>query len=101
MRNPTTVSHALVTVMPQPTTVRPIVKIMNTVKANGKFSKWEPLRSLPSQQGEVVRWSTRAFVAPRFGWTSVGGDTTGPRGSAGIGPSRAGRTRLRGSLETF
>ena len=63
MKNPTTVGHALVTIIPQPTTVRPVVKIMNTVKANGKFTRWEPLSSLPTQRDEVVRWSTFASVA--------------------------------------
>ena len=101
MRNPTTVSQALVTVIPQPTTIRPVVIIMNTVKANGKFTRWEALASRPSQQGEVVRWSTGAFAAPRFVWTSVGGDANGARGSAGVGPSRAGRTRLGDSFESF
>jgi hypothetical protein len=100
MRNPTTVSHAAVTVIPQPTTIRPVVIIMNTVNANGKFTRWEPLSSMPSQRDEVVRWSTGAFVALWFGWTSVGADANGALGSAGIGPSHAGRARLRDSLES-
>lgn len=39
MRNLTTVSHALVMVMPQPITVRPVIKIMDTVNANWKLTK--------------------------------------------------------------
>ena len=99
MRNPTMVSHALVTsnTTSQPRS-GPVMKIMDTVKANGKFTRWEPFASRPSQTRRSCPLEQGAGVALRFGWTSVGGDATGMRGSVGIGPSRTGTHAVEGFL---
>src|SRR5262245_45605209 len=72
MRIPSTVSHALDTVTPQPIAQRPAIRIVETVNAKGRFSRSRLSASRASLRSQATAADNMVVELGFVGWMRVG-----------------------------